>query len=128
MAWDIIGTVTAANSSKLSDGASAMLVMSAERSKSLGLKPLARILGFADAEQDPKEFPTSPTLAIPEALKMADVHIDQVDRFEINEAFAVVAIVNRNVGFEPMVLPHSRKWMNLNWYDVCFPLLLIFSF
>jgi acetyl-CoA C-acetyltransferase len=92
-----IGTVTAANSSKLSDGASAMLMMSLERAKSLGLKPMARILGFDDAEQDPKEFTTAPALAIPRALKAAGVRLEQISLFEINEAFAVVILANQQV-------------------------------
>ncbi|WP_128545272.1 acetyl-CoA C-acyltransferase [Larkinella soli] len=87
------GTVTAANASNLSDGASALVVMSRKKADELGLKPLARILGYADAEQIPAHFPTSPVLAIPAALKRADVRADQVDFFEINEAFAVVPIV-----------------------------------
>lgn len=74
-----------------------MLIMSAEKSRLLGLEPMARILGLADFEQDPKEFTTSPALAIPYALNMAGISLEQVSRFEINEAFALVAIANRNV-------------------------------
>lgn len=88
------GTVTAANASSLNDGASAMLLMSEEKAKALGLKPLARILGFADAEQAPIDFATSPSLAIPKALKHAGVESKDVDYWEINEAFSVVALAN----------------------------------
>ncbi|MFC5407757.1 thiolase family protein [Larkinella bovis] len=86
------GTVTAANASTLNDGASALLLMSRKKADELGLKPLARILGYADAEQEPAEFTTSPTLAIPAALKRAGIKPEAVDFYEINEAFAVVAL------------------------------------
>jgi len=88
------GTVTAANSSKINDGAASLLIMSADKAKELGLKPLAIVRGFADAEQEPIQFPTTPSLAIPKALKMAGLDISQIDYFEINEAFAVVALAN----------------------------------
>src|SRR5688572_29546584 len=88
------GTVTAANASTLNDGASAILLMSKEKAKELGVKPIAKILGFADAAQDPKWFTTTPSLAIPKAIKQAGVDKKNVDYYEINEAFAAVAIAN----------------------------------
>jgi acetyl-CoA C-acetyltransferase len=88
------GTVTAANASTLNDGASALVLMSKEKAQELGLKPIAKILGFADAEQAPIWFTTAPSLAIPKALKVAGVDASKVDYYEINEAFSVVAIAN----------------------------------
>lgn len=84
------GTVTAANASSLNDGAAAMVIMSEEGAKSLGLKPLARILGYGDAEQNPVDFTTTPSLAVPVALKNAGVEMSDIDFHEINEAFSVV--------------------------------------
>lgn len=88
------GTVTAANASTLNDGAAAVLLMSKEKAEQLGVKPIARILGFADAEQKPEWFTTTPSLAIPKALQSARINPSQVDYYEINEAFAVVSIAN----------------------------------
>lgn len=88
------GTVTAANASTINDGAAALVLMSADRAKSLGLKPLAKIRGFADAAQDPMWFTTTPSLAIPKALKRAGVDSKDVSFYEINEAFSAVAIAN----------------------------------
>ncbi|SDJ81878.1 acetyl-CoA C-acetyltransferase [Pedobacter sp. ok626] len=88
------GTVTAANASTLNDGAAALVLMSAEKAKELGLKPLARILAYADAQQAPEWFTTAPSKAIPLALKRADKNIADVDYFEINEAFSVVSLAN----------------------------------
>lgn len=88
------GTVTAANASTINDGASAVILMSAEKAKELGIKPLARIRGFADAAQDPMWFTTAPALAIPKAMKMAGVEKKDVGYYEINEAFSAVAIAN----------------------------------
>jgi len=88
------GTVTAANASTLNDGASALVLMSKEKAQELGIKPIAKILGFADAAQDPKWFTTTPSLAIPKAMKQAGVDKKNVDYYEINEAFAAVAIAN----------------------------------
>lgn len=88
------GTVTAANASTLNDGAAAVLLMSKEKANALGIKPIAKILGFADAEQKPEWFTTSPSIAIPNALKNAKVSSSDVDYYEINEAFAVVSIAN----------------------------------
>lgn len=88
------GTVTAANASTINDGASALVLMSMEKARSLGIKPLARIRGFADAAQDPMWFTTAPSLAIPKAMQAAGVTAKDVDYYEINEAFAAVAIAN----------------------------------
>ncbi len=88
------GTVTAANASTLNDGASALVLMSKEKAEQLGLKPIAKIIGFAEAAQDPKWFTTSPSLAIPKAIKNAGLRPDQIDFYEINEAFSVVSIAN----------------------------------
>ncbi|WP_026465024.1 acetyl-CoA C-acyltransferase [Adhaeribacter aquaticus] len=92
--FDKEGTITAANASTLNDGAAAVLLMSREKAEALGVKPVARIIGFADAEQEPKWFTTSPALAIPKALKHAGITPDAVDYYEINEAFAVVSLAN----------------------------------
>ena len=91
-AFEKRGTVTAANSSNLSDGASALILMSAKKANKLGIKPLAKIVGFADAEQEPEWFATAPVLAMPKALKMAGFIKEEVDYFEVNEAFAVVPL------------------------------------
>lgn len=88
------GTVTAANASTINDGASALILMSKEKAEALGLKPLAKIRGFADAAQEPLWFTTAPALAIPKAMKNAGIDASEVDFYEINEAFSVVAIVN----------------------------------
>jgi acetyl-CoA C-acetyltransferase len=91
------GTVTAANASTLNDGAAAVLLMSREKADALGIKPLARIRGFADAEQAPEWFTTSPSLAIPKALKHAGINASEVDFYEINEAFSVVSLANNKL-------------------------------
>ncbi|MCJ1262173.1 erg10, acetyl-CoA C-acetyltransferase [Lobaria immixta] len=88
------GTVTAPNASPLSDGASALLLVSESFLKSHSLTPVARILGWGDAAQKPSKFTTAPSLAIPKALKHANVKIEDIDAFEINEAFSVVALAN----------------------------------
>lgn len=95
--FDKEGSITAANASSLNDGASAVVLMSAEKAAELGLRPLARILGYADAQQAPEWFTTSPAKAIPLALKMAGKTLADVDFFEINEAFSVVAIANNQL-------------------------------
>jgi len=91
------GTVTAANASNLNDGASAVILMSKEKADALGIKPIARILGYADAQQAPEWFTTAPAKAIPLAMKRAGVTAKQVDFYEINEAFAVVCVANNNL-------------------------------
>lgn len=88
------GTVTAANASTINDGASALILVSKEKAQELGLKPLARIRGFADAAQDPMWFTTTPSIAIPKAMKHAGVEKKDVSFYEINEAFSAVAIAN----------------------------------
>lgn len=88
------GTVTAANASTLNDGASALLLVSKEKARELGATPIAKIRGFADAAQDPMWFTTTPSLAIPKALKQAGINPKEVGYYEINEAFSAVAIAN----------------------------------
>lgn len=91
------GTVTAANASTLNDGAAALILMSREKADELGIKPLARIIAYADAQQAPEWFTTAPSKAIPLALHNAGLSIDDIDFFEINEAFSVVAIANNQL-------------------------------
>lgn len=86
------GTVTAANASTINDGASALVLVSGKMVKELGLKPLARIVSFADAEQEPAWFTTTPTIAAPKALKRAGLKKEDIDYFEVNEAFSVVTL------------------------------------
>ncbi len=93
-AFSKTGTVTAANASTMNDGAAALVLMSKVKADSLGIKPIAIISGFADAEQDPKWFTTTPSLALPKALLQAGIALDEVDYFEFNEAFSVVGIAN----------------------------------
>ncbi|KAH0544200.1 erg10, acetyl-CoA C-acetyltransferase [Glutinoglossum americanum] len=88
------GTVTAPNASPLNDGAAALVLVSAAKLKELSLKPIAQILGWGDAAQAPSKFTTAPALAIPKALAHAKVDKENVDAFEINEAFSVVALAN----------------------------------
>ena len=88
------GTVTAANASSMNDGAAAMILVSEEKLKQLGLKPLARILSYADAEQAPEWFTTSPAIAVPRAVQKAGLKMGDIDYWELNEAFAVVGIEN----------------------------------
>ena len=91
-AFSTDGTVTAASSSPISDGASAVVVMSRRKADELGLKPLVRILAYADAEQEPQWFTTAPTKAVPLAIERAGLTLEDIDFFEINEAFAVVPL------------------------------------
>lgn len=102
------GTVTAANAPGLNDGAAAFVVMSGEKAKELGLKPLARIRGFADAAQDPMEFTIAPSKAVPLALHHAGLQLSDVDYHEINEAFSVVSLANMRL----MNISHDR--LNVN--------------
>ena len=88
------GTVTAANASTLNDGASAVVLMSIEKANELNLKPLVKIISYADASQEPKWFTTSPTKAIQKALKKSNLDTEDIDYWELNEAFSVVGIVN----------------------------------
>ena len=88
------GTVTAANASTMNDGAAALVLMSKEKAEALGLKPLAKIRGFADAAQAPEWFTTTPSIALPKAAEKAGLKVSNIDYFELNEAFAVVGLVN----------------------------------
>lgn len=91
------GTVTAANASTLNDGASALILMSGEKMEELGLKPLAKIISYADAAQEPEWFTTAPAKALPIALKKANLEVSDVDYFEFNEAFSVVGLANNKI-------------------------------
>jgi acetyl-CoA C-acetyltransferase len=91
------GTVTAANASTINDGAAALVLMSEEKAKALGLKPLAYIKSYADAAQEPKWFTTAPAKALPKALDKAGLSVADVDYFEFNEAFAVVGLANAKI-------------------------------
>jgi acetyl-CoA C-acetyltransferase len=102
------GTVTAANASTINDGASALILASEKAVKKYGLTPIAKIVGFADAEQEPKWFTTAPTKAAPLALKRAKMKITDVDYFEVNEAFAAVAMAFGQV------LDVAESKMNVN--------------
>jgi acetyl-CoA C-acetyltransferase len=88
------GTVTAANASPINDGAAAVVLVSEAKLKELGITPLAKILGWGDAAREPERFTTAPALAIPKAIKHAGLTADDVDYYEINEAFSVVALAN----------------------------------
>lgn len=88
------GSVTAANASTMNDGASALVLMSREKAEALGLAPIAVVRGYADAEQAPEWFTTAPAKAVPLALKKAGLSSDQVDFYELNEAFSVVGLAN----------------------------------
>jgi len=98
------GTITAANSSKLSDGASAILLASGEAVKQHGLKPLAKILSFADAALESKWFSIAPSKAMPKALQLAGLTMNDMDAVEINEAFATVVLVNQKI----MNIPNEK--------------------
>ncbi len=102
------GTITAANASTINDGAAALVLMSSEKAEKLKLKPIAKIIGYSDAAQDPKWFTTAPAKAIPKALAKAGISIDQVDYFELNEAFSVVGLANMKL------LGLDHKKVNIN--------------
>lgn len=96
------GTITAANASNLNDGAAALLLASKEAVEQYNLKPLAKIIGYADAAQAPEWFTTAPSIAIPKALKRANLQLEDIDFFEINEAYAAVALANQiELGIDP---------------------------
>ena len=96
------GTVTAANASTLNDGASALVLMSKEKANELGLNPIAKIISYADAAQDPALFTTAPSLAVPKALDKANLKVDDIDYWELNQAFSVVGIANtKKLGLDP---------------------------
>jgi acetyl-CoA C-acetyltransferase len=100
--FDREGTVTAANASTLNDGASALILMSKEKMEELGVKAIAKIVSYADAAQAPEWFTTAPSLAIPKALKKVNLTTNDIDFWELNQAFAVVGIANtRELGLNP---------------------------
>ena len=91
------GTITAANASNINDGACAMVIMSADKAAEMGLKPLAKITGYADAAHEPEWFTTAPAKALPKALAKAGIDQNDVDYFEFNEAFSVVGLANMKI-------------------------------
>lgn len=96
------GTVTAANASTMNDGAAALVLMSKEKADELGLKPIAKIVGYADAEQAPEWFTTTPAIAVPKAVAKAGLTMDDISYWELNEAFSVVGIENsRRMKLDP---------------------------
>jgi acetyl-CoA C-acetyltransferase len=96
------GTVTAANASTINDGAAALVLMSADKAKALGLKPLARVVSYADAEQAPEWFTTAPAKALPRAVEKAGLKMSDIDFVELNEAFSVVGLANMKLmGLDP---------------------------
>ena len=96
------GTVTAANASTLNDGAAALVLMSRRKAEEMGLEPLAKILSYADAEQAPEWFTTTPAIAVPKAVAKAGLRMEDIDYWEVNEAFAVVGIENtRRMKLDP---------------------------
>jgi acetyl-CoA C-acetyltransferase len=101
-AFDKEGTITAANASTLNDGASALVLASAEAVEKYGLKPIAKIVSYADAAQAPEWFTTAPSLAVPKALEKAGLTISDVDYWELNQAFSVVGLANMKIlGLDP---------------------------
>ena len=88
------GSVTAANASTMNDGAAALVLMSKEKAEELGIKPIAKIISYADAEQAPEKFTTTPSVAVPRAVKKAGLKMSDIDYHELNEAFSVVGIAN----------------------------------
>jgi acetyl-CoA C-acetyltransferase len=102
------GSVTAANASTINDGGAALILTTRKKAEELGIKPLAKILSYADAAQDPKWFTTSPAKAVPKALEKAGLNLSDVDYFELNEAFSVVSLVNEKL----MNLPADRCNVN----------------
>lgn len=108
------GTVTAANASTINDGASALVLMSRAKAEELGVKPLARIVSYADAATAPIDFTIAPSMAVPKALEKAGLKIEDIAKFEFNEAFSVVARVNEKVKYD--------------WHLALYTFLLTFSF
>ncbi len=102
------GTVTAANASTINDGAAAIILMSKEKVDELGLKPIAKLIGYGDAAHEPEWFTTAPGKAIPKAIKKAGLSADDIDYYEINEAFSVVALV----GIKDLNLDESKVNVN----------------
>jgi len=96
------GTVTAANASTMNDGAAALVLISGDKMKAMGLTPIAKVVSYADAEQAPEWFTTTPALAGPKAVEKAGLKMDQIDFWELNEAFSVVGIENtRRMKLDP---------------------------
>ena len=95
--FDKEGSITAANASTLNDGASALILMSTEKAAELNIKPIAKIISYADASQDPEWFTTAPAKALPIALKKANLSTSDVDYYELNEAFSVVGLANMKI-------------------------------
>ena len=96
------GTITAANASTINDGASALVIMSSEKADELGIKPLAKIISYADAAQEPEWFTTAPAKALPIALGKVNMELSDIDYFELNEAFSVVGLANMKIlGLSP---------------------------
>ncbi len=96
------GTVTAANASTLNDGASALILMSKEKAEELGIKPIAKIVGYGDAAHEPEWFTTAPSKAVPVALQKAGLTINDIHYWELNQAFSVVGLVNmKKLGLDP---------------------------
>tara|TARA_Y100000589_G_C27166011_1_gene634788 strand:- start:723 stop:1901 length:1179 start_codon:yes stop_codon:yes gene_type:complete len=102
------GTVTAANASTLNDGAAALILMSEDKANMLGIKPIGEIISYADAAHKPEHFTTAPSKAVSKAIKKAGLHIDDVEYFELNEAFSVVGLVNCKI------LEINTKKVNVN--------------
>ncbi len=106
--FDKEGTITAANASTLNDGASALILMSLEKANELGVKPLAKIISYADAAQDPEWFTTAPSKALPIAISKSGLTKDNIDFYELNEAFSVVGLANMKI------LDLNPKIVNVN--------------
>ena len=106
--FDKEGTITAANASTLNDGASALILMSLEKANELGVKPLAKIISYADAAQEPEWFTTAPSKALPIAISKSGLTKDNIDFYELNEAFSVVGLANMKI------LDLNRKIVNVN--------------
>ncbi|WP_127129907.1 thiolase family protein [Pseudoflavitalea rhizosphaerae] len=112
------GTVTAANASTMNDGAAALVLMSKEKADALGLKPIAKVVSYADAEQAPEWFTTTPAIAVPKAVAKAGLKMEDISYFELNEAFAVVGIENT----KRMKLDPSRVNVNGGAVSIGHPL------
>jgi acetyl-CoA C-acetyltransferase len=106
--FDKEGTITAANASTLNDGASALILMSLEKANELGVKPLAKIISYADAAQEPEWFTTAPSKALPIAISKSGLTKDNIDFYELNEAFSVVGLANMKI------LDLNPKIVNVN--------------
>ena len=106
--FDKEGTITAANASTLNDGASALILMSLEKANELGIKPLAKIISYADAAQEPEWFTTAPSKALPIAISKSGLTKDNIDFYELNEAFSVVGLANMKI------LDLNPKIVNVN--------------